>query len=142
MKGWLAFVIGISAFNASDYAAGDDEAKSSFSELPASESQDIEVDVETIRTVWNEFKAALASGNLELAVTFFSRSSRERHKALLERMGSSLTEWPSTWSELTPIDIGDEVALFAFFQNEDGEKKVYSVVFVREPGYGWRIQQL
>jgi len=103
---------------------------------------DIDSERAAIDSVWFSFKAAILADDRAAAVQHFDPAERDRYAKSFELMGSRFSEWPKAWSDLTPIDIGAEVAIYAFTQTEDDVEKVYSVSFVKHPGLGWLVSEL
>ena len=115
----------------------DDESDSIVAGLVA-----IESDMAAIEGVLQSFNEAVRAGDQEAALAQINPDARDRFESLIEAMGTHAQKWATNWKDLTPIDIGDEVAVYAFIQIEDGKERGYSIVFVRHPKLGWLIQQL
>jgi len=103
-------------------------------------SPNVEADEITINDVWNGFGSALSSNNRGLAAQYFASYSIGMYEALLDQMGDQVLIVPSRWSNFTPIRIGNDLAVFAFTQSELVGDRIHTITFVREPGFGWRIQ--
>lgn len=101
-----------------------------------------DLETRTIRMLWSEFVSAILAGDATLASMHFSTASRARYAQLFSMFGSSLPMVASNWSDLTPIDLDSDFAVFALEQNENGAIHLYSIRFVREEGYGWRIDRM
>ncbi len=102
----------------------------------------IEADMAAIESVLRIYNQAIRDGDQESALAQVNPDSRSRFEGLVEALGSSAKEWATNWQDVTPIDIGDEIAIYAVVQIEDGVETGYSILFVRHPKLGWLIQQM
>jgi len=123
-NGWIALPLG------SDTESNDDD-------------QLIELaDTSTTIAVWNGFSAALNNGDADLASQYFAPSSRDSYAQLFTLLGSNISGLTSNWTELTLIELTDRVATYSLKQDEGGSERLHSIIFVRDPVEGWRIQSL
>ncbi len=102
----------------------------------------IELKMAAIEDVWNGLQEAMKANDQEGALKYFSPDARERYARLHELMGSGFQKAAYDWKDFTPIEIDDEVAIYAFTQIEDGKERLHTVFFVRHPDLGWVIQQM
>ena len=125
-----------------DASFGDDAQSGSQVSLISVELTNLESDQMAIETVWFGFKAALLADDADAALLFVNPDIRDEFEEMFKLIGQGLSTWPSSWSEIKAIEIGDEIAIYVFTQVEDDGEKIYSVYFVRHPDRGWVIQQL
>ena len=101
----------------------------------------IESDMAEIEALWISLHVAIVANDRQAALRHFNPEAREAHAELFEGMGSEFSKMANTWSDFTPVSIGEEVAIYAFDQEESEGVRGYSVMFVRHPELGWLIQQ-
>lgn len=96
----------------------------------------------SINLLWHEFLDAVNSGDAAFAAQFVSTSSRQKYLQLFNLFGNALPNMTSNWSGFTAVDINSDFATFAVEQNESGQMRLYTIRFVKEEGYGWRIDEM
>ncbi len=101
-----------------------------------------EADIAAIDKVWRGLKQALESNDLTRVGQFFTESSRSRYVTLYSYLGSRMADVPSTWSSITAIELTENMAMYAYVQDDPAGEHMYRVVFVRVPNKGWRIQEM
>ncbi len=115
----------------------DDDPDSVVADLVAIEST-----MAAIEAVWVGLQEAMKANDRKGALKYFSTDARDKYARQHELMGSGFRKAPYDWLDFTPIEIGDEEAIYAFTQIEDGKERLYTVFFVHEPESGWVIQQM
>lgn len=101
---------------------------------------DIESDMVAIESLWSSLKTALIIGDVEAAGAHFAPYRRDRYKRQFERMGPQMSKVPSKWRKFTPLEVGTDLATYAFIQEESSGHRTHIVTFVRLPEFGWLIQ--
>jgi hypothetical protein len=96
---------------------------------------------ETPASLWNIAKTALASGNIDAAMTSFSSVSREKYRRAFYAMGTTelaalISEIPS----LSPVVIESDTAEYSFDQALQGVTLTFVVKFIKENGL-WKIKE-
>ncbi|MFA7486242.1 MAG: hypothetical protein WCZ89_09470, partial [Phycisphaerae bacterium] len=69
--------------------------------------------------VWGQFKAALANGNTEPALTFIADSSKDKYEQIFQAIGSNLPDFASGMGELT-LSSQDEGTAIYEMTHQDG----------------------
>jgi hypothetical protein len=99
-------------------------------------------EISTITMLWDEFLSAVESADTARAALHVSTSSRQKYAQLFALFGSSLPNLKSNWSGFKAIDVNNDFAVFAVEQSEAGQLRLYTIHFVYENGFGWRIDQM
>ncbi len=92
-----------------------------------------------LRDKWEDMASALADGNIEAAVQYFSGISRSMYQQRFAALSSVLDQ---VAGDMGPIDLVEAQGNFAVYDlttERDGKIYSYQVVFVREEDGIWRI---
>ena len=115
---------------------------------PAQELEPRDGDIAEIMSIWGSFLAAAQTGDKEAALEFFNPVERAGHREMFDSMGNLFLDYvnDTVASEILPIEISDDVALFALTPPcEETDKhlcKTYPIYFVNHPELGWRLSKL
>jgi len=90
-------------------------------------------------TVFEEFKAALAAGDINTAVSYFTEVSAENYRIFFEQLNSYLPQIANEMGELIFIEQKEEIAYYDLLREEDGDTYAYPVLFVRDETGEWKI---
>ena len=124
-------------------AAGDGVA-----EVPSPKVVLREGDIAEISSIWSSFLAAAQTGDKEAALEFFNPDERAKGREVFDAVGNLFSDYINELaaSEIIPIDISDDVALFALTppcdETDKDLCKTYSLYFVNHPYLGWRLSSL
>lgn len=89
--------------------------------------------------IWEQFKAALAAGDVNEAVTFFAGISAENYRIFFGKLKSYLPQMASDMGELIFIERNEEMAYYDLLRQENGEMYGYPVIFVIDETGQWEI---
>lgn len=89
--------------------------------------------------VWEQFKAALAASDINLAVSCFTEVSTENYRNFFEQAESYMPQMASEMSELIFMRQEEEIAYYDLLREEDGAVYAYPVLFVLEETGEWKI---
>lgn len=89
--------------------------------------------------IFEYFKAALAIGDVNEALTYVAEISREQYRIFFEELEAYLPQMVSDMGELIPIERNEEMAYYDLLREEDGEIYAYPLTFVREEDGNWKI---
>ena len=102
---------------------------------------DVAADIEAVNTVWNDFSIALRNGDVASYGNFFSTESRSDNIEAIALMGSFAVNYADEWSNLRPVEVTQDFALFVISRVDPNGPRDFPVYFIREPGLGWRIHR-
>jgi len=71
--------------------------------------------------IWEQFKAALAAGDVNTAVSYFADVSAENYRTLFEQLSEYLPQMANEMGELIFIRQKDEIAYYDLLREEDGD---------------------
>jgi hypothetical protein len=89
--------------------------------------------------VFESFKAALAIGDVNEAVSYFAEVSAENYRQLLGQLRPYFTQMVNDMGELIFIEQNEEMVYYDLLREEDGEIYAYPVIFVNEEDGRWKI---
>ncbi len=85
------------------------------------------------------FKAALAAGDIDGAVTHIAGISAEKYHTFFEGIESNLSQMASEMGELILIEQNEEMAHYDLLREESGETYGYPVIFIMDESGQWKI---
>ncbi len=140
----ILLVFAVSESNGKSDADEADKSQPTITQQNAESGADAEVesDMVAIESLWHSLQMALLANDPQFVLQHFTPSSRERYTQLFELMGPAMSKMPGTWSDFTAIEIGPQIAMYAFTQKETNGDRLHTVSFVRHPRYGWLIQSM
>jgi len=91
-----------------------------------------------LRGVWNGMKNAMASGNIDLAGSFFCEKTREAYKEVYANLSTQLLQIAQGMGEIDPLAYKGNIAIFRIKRNDviNGEENEisYRIYFVYQDG--------
>jgi hypothetical protein len=105
-------------------------------------------DIAEIMSIWSGYLAAAQAGDIESALEFFNPIERNRRREIFDSMGEFFPDYVNDMiaSEFSPIEISDEVALFALTppceEIDTNLCETHPIYFVNHPDLGWRLSKL
>lgn len=116
--------------------------------LPESNVESREGDIAEIESIWSAFLTAAQTGDKEAALEFFNPVKRSTNRETFDAMGDFFLDFVNNAvaSEFIPIEISDDVALFALTppceETDKSRCETFPIYFVNHPDLGWRLSQL
>jgi len=89
--------------------------------------------------VWGQFKAALAVGDIERAVSFTAEISAEQYRTFFQELEAYLPQMATEMGELIFIKQNEEMIHYDLLREESGELYAYPVIFIKEEDGSWKI---
>lgn len=89
--------------------------------------------------VWEQFKDALADGDINQAITYFTEVSAENYRVFFEQLSSYLPQMASEMGELIFLEQKEKIAYYDLLREENGDTYGYPVIFVRNETGQWKI---
>lgn len=89
--------------------------------------------------IWEQFKIALAAGDISQAVSFFAEVSAENYRVLFQQLQAYLPQMASDMGELILIEHSEEMAYYDLLRQENEETYGYPVIFVIDETGQWKI---
>ncbi len=93
----------------------------------------------TPQDIWGKFKAALATGDINEAVSYFTEISAEKYRILFQELEAYLPQMAADMGELIFIEQSEEMAYYDLLRQENGDTYGYPVIFVMDETGQWRI---
>ncbi|MFH1371626.1 MAG: hypothetical protein ABII09_10130 [Planctomycetota bacterium] len=90
-------------------------------------------------SVFEQFKAALAAGDINTAVSYFTEVSAENYRIFFEQLSPYLPQMANEMGELIFIEQKDEIAYYDLLREEGGQLYAYPVIFVKDETGQWKI---
>jgi hypothetical protein len=91
-----------------------------------------------LRTIWNGMKEAMASGNIEQAVSYFCEETREAYKEVYMNLLTQLPQITQEMGEIDNLAYKDNTAIFRIKRNDviNGEEQEisYRIYFIYQNG--------
>ena len=106
------------------------------------QTQDSVAAQQPFKDVLNGLKVALAAGNVQQALTYFSGDAQGRYAKVFNELGPRLAAEVSTWSEMRPVMLGGQYTEFVITKAVAGLPTSFSVVFVKNENGVWKINSL
>lgn len=101
------------------------------------QSQDL-----VLRSVWNRMMGALASGDVEGALTALARRSRDRYGEALGLLRPSLPQAVAEMTPIEPVELRDTYAEYAVMKVHSGQARVHLIPFVQGTDGVWHIESM
>ncbi|MDD5327952.1 MAG: hypothetical protein PHY02_09090 [Phycisphaerae bacterium] len=89
--------------------------------------------------VWEQFKTALAVGDVNLSVSYFTEISAEKYRTFFEQVQPYLPQMVNEMGELIFIEQNEEMAYYDVLREEEGQLYAYPVIFVMDEMGQWKI---
>jgi DNA-binding beta-propeller fold protein YncE len=90
---------------------------------------------------WTNIREALSAGDIEGALAHFSPRTRERYRKLFTNAGTQLPVIVQDMSEIHPLSVTQQQAVYGVLRYDDGKPFLFEVVFVRDGPGDWKILQ-
>lgn len=97
---------------------------------------------QTIRAVWNNWKAALAAGDKATALTYMNDSAKDRYGFVLDVVLSRMTGITASFSDIKQVGVSDGFAEYAITRINNGKKSLFLVYFLQNPDGTWLIDSM
>jgi hypothetical protein len=91
------------------------------------------------KTVFEQFKAALSSGDVNTAVSYFTEVSAEKYRIFFEQLSSYLPQMANEMGELIFVRLDTDMAVYDILREESGQICGYPLVFIRDEAGEWKI---
>jgi hypothetical protein len=95
-----------------------------------------------LKSKWEGMKAALVSGNIKEALTYFTGPVPERYRQTFTRLQANLHGLISSIESFHLLDVTDELADAEVFRTRNGVTYSFPVTFVKDRNGLWKIQAL
>jgi len=105
-------------------------------------SNDYVAIVATLRLLWSNFRAKLATDSALDAASFVRLDSRPRFEQAFTALGANLSTVDDSWSDITPVTVQANYAQFTVTQTLNGQTYLYLVTFARNDDGTWSIAEL
>jgi hypothetical protein len=89
--------------------------------------------------IWEQFKAALAAGDVKTAVSYFTEVSSESLRIFFQELEAYMPQMANEMGDLVFIKQDEEMAYYDVLREENGEIYAYPVIFTREEDGSWKI---
>ena len=99
-----------------------------------------EMDV-LLKAKWDGMKQALATGDIEGAMSFFSDASQEKYRGLFTYLHDELPEMAGEMNNIQLIYLRDGRAKYRIRRMEEGQEITYYIYFHRLSDGLWKIYQ-
>jgi hypothetical protein len=90
-------------------------------------------------SVFEQFKVALAAGDVNTAVSYFTEISAENHRIFFEQVRPYLQQMVSEMGEIIFIEQHEGITYYDVLREESGQFYAYPVIFVRDEKGQWKI---
>ena len=97
---------------------------------------------QTIRAVWNGFKAALAAGDKAQAMQYMGPLARDRYSGPFDTLASLLPQIVASFSELQLVTLSSELGEYAINRVINGEDRIFFIHFGQDGDGVWRLQSM
>jgi hypothetical protein len=89
--------------------------------------------------IWEQFKAALAVGDINTALTFISEASRDKYAEIFQLIEPHLADYVAGMGELI-LDSQEEGKVKYEMKHQDGEETyLFPVIFTQDEQGSWKI---
>jgi len=89
--------------------------------------------------VFESFKGALLANDVNEAVSFFTETSAENYRSLLEQLRPYFTQMVNDMGEMIFIRFDADMVVYDLLRQESGRMYGYPVIFVRDETGQWKI---
>ncbi len=89
--------------------------------------------------VWERFKSALAAGDINQAVSYFTKDESEKYRVFFQELQTHLSQMVSEMGELILIERYENIAYYDLLRQENEETYGYPVLFVKDEYSHWKI---
>jgi hypothetical protein len=97
---------------------------------------------QTIRAVWNGFKAALGAGDKARALQYMGPLARDRYSGPFDTLASALPQIVASFSELQSVMLSNELGEYAINRIINGENRIFFIYFGQDGDGVWRLQSM
>ncbi|MGA2093454.1 MAG: hypothetical protein ABSH16_08630 [Sedimentisphaerales bacterium] len=94
-------------------------------------------------SIWEQFKAALAAGDINTALTFISETSRDKYAEIFQIIGSKLPDYAAGMGDLilkSESEIEGEIK-YEMRHQVGSETYLFPVIFVKDEQENWKIER-
>jgi hypothetical protein len=95
-----------------------------------------------IRSAWSGMNSTLASSNTDSATQYFSPSVRGIYGPVLGSLAPHLPDIENDFSDITKVEINNDMAEYAVLRVLDGQTKVFLLQFSRGNDGVWRLSSM
>jgi hypothetical protein len=92
-----------------------------------------------LKSKWEGMKAALSQGNINEALNYFIRDSREEYREIFELLAPQLSALVSAMREINVVEIKGNLAEYYIKRFQKGVDISYFIYFMRNENGIWRI---
>jgi hypothetical protein len=89
--------------------------------------------------IFEQFKAALAAGDINTALTFIAEVSRDRYAEIFEAIGSNLPNFAAGMGTLTLESQDEDAAVYEMTHQDGSTTYSFPVVFIKDDDGNWKI---
>jgi hypothetical protein len=89
--------------------------------------------------IWEQFKASLAAGDVNTAVSYFTEVSAEKYRTFFEHVRSYLQQMVNDMGELIFVEQNKGMAYYDLLREENGDTYGYPVIFIMDETGQWKI---
>lgn len=89
--------------------------------------------------IWEQFKAALATGDTETALTFIAERSQDRYSEIFQAIGLNLTDYAVGMGTLTLQSQDENRAVYDMTHQVGMETYLFPIIFIKDEQGNWKI---
>jgi hypothetical protein len=89
--------------------------------------------------IWEQFKAALAAGDINQAVSFFTKDQSQKYRILFQQLQTYLPQMAGEMGELILVEQDENIAYYDLMRQQNGDTYGYPVLFVKDETGNWKI---
>jgi hypothetical protein len=90
-------------------------------------------------SIWEQFKAALAAGDINTALTFIAETSRDKYSEIFQVMGSNLSDFAAGMGTLTLQSQDEDAAVYEMTHQDGDTTYSFPVIFIKDSDGSWKI---
>lgn len=90
-------------------------------------------------SVWEQFKAALAVGDVNTALSFIAESSKDKYAEIFMAIGSNLPNFAAGMGTLTLESQDEDTAVYEMTHQDGSITYSFPVVFIKDEYGSWKI---
>jgi len=94
------------------------------------------------REIFTRLRVALTARDIPHALSYLTISAAARYGPILKQLEAQLPAFVATWSDMQPVEIGDQFAQFAVTRPVAGVTRMFGLVFVKDAHGTWKIDSM
>ncbi|MGA2092174.1 MAG: hypothetical protein ABSH16_02040 [Sedimentisphaerales bacterium] len=90
-------------------------------------------------SIWEQFKAALAAGDVNTALTFVLETSREKYAEIFQVIGSNLPDFAAGIGTLILQSQDEDTTVYEMTHQDGDTTYSFPVIFIKDSDGNWKI---